>query len=178
MACALTQGYSLPCKDSKGGIKSVRFTEWANIDTSTAGGATITAASGIITAMTLAGSNKFWKYELPPANKDKWDEMIQSNNETGTLYYEQDLQVMIRKLSATLRNEIRLLAQNRLACIVHDQNDNYWLLGEKNGIELEPSTASTGAGRGDFNGYTLKFNGQEGDPAQQVSSSIIDGITN
>lgn len=176
MTCALTQGYSLPCKDSAGGIKDVRFTEWENIDTTN--GATITSVSGSITAITLLNSKKFWKYELPVQNKDKFDEHIQSNNQTGTLFWEQDLQVMIRKMGAALRNEIRLLAQNKLACIVHDRNDTYWLLGEKNGIELEPSDSTTGGDRGEFNGYTLKFKGLEEAPAQTVSSSIIAGITN
>ena len=31
MACALTQGFILDCKESLGGVKSVRFVEFDNV---------------------------------------------------------------------------------------------------------------------------------------------------
>ncbi len=45
MSCALTQGYTLDCRDSLGGIVEVYFTEAANVTAST-------EASGVITALT------------------------------------------------------------------------------------------------------------------------------
>ncbi|MDL5049559.1 hypothetical protein QQ054_26430 [Oscillatoria amoena NRMC-F 0135] len=51
MACALTTGFTLDCRQSNGGIEAVYFTEIANK-------ATLTAASGVITAFTLAATKK------------------------------------------------------------------------------------------------------------------------
>lgn len=175
MSCALTQGYSLDCADAIGGIKDIRFIEWGYIGSASA---TVTASSGTITALTPASSKKFWKYELPSMNKDYAKETMTPSNENGTLFWAQELQLTIRKLSASQRNEIRLLAQNRLAVIVQDRNGKYWLMGQLNGLEMQPSEANTGAGRGDFNGYVLKFAGQEEAPMQEVSSSVIAAITN
>lgn len=168
MACALTQGYTLDCRDNVGGIKEKYVTEHANITA-------ITAASGIITAITMASGTMFRKYELEKET-GSFTENIQTNDANGTIFYEQDSVMPIRKLQASLRNEIKLLAQNRLVIIEKDRNGKYWLLGENNGMELQPSTAATGTAMGDFNGYTLNFKGKEENPAQEVSSGIISGL--
>ena len=52
MPCALTQNYSLDCKDSLGGITEVYFIAAADV-TST------TEASGVITALVKASGKKF-----------------------------------------------------------------------------------------------------------------------
>lgn len=166
MACALTQGYSLDCRDAVGGIKKIYFTERANKNQ-------ITAASGIITTFTLTTGKKFFPYDLFKEAQASFTENITPSGQNGTLFYEQMLTLPIRKMQANLRNEIKLLAQNSLMAIVLDRNDKYWLLGEANGIEMEPSTGATGVNRGDFNGYTLNFKGLEEAPAQEVTSSLI-----
>ena len=57
MACALTQNYTLDCKDSLGGITEVYFMAAGDV-TST------TEASGVITALVKASGKRFYKYEL------------------------------------------------------------------------------------------------------------------
>jgi len=57
MACALTQGYTLDCKDSLGGIKAVWFISSANVSS-------VTEASGVVSAITKASGKVFYKYEL------------------------------------------------------------------------------------------------------------------
>lgn len=178
MACALTQGYTLGCADGIAGIKDIRLIEWEYIDTTASSPATLTAVSGTLTVITPRSSKKFWKYELPSENKDYLKETWQSNPSNGTLHWMQEVQLSIRKLSATLRNELRLMAQNRLAMIVQDRNGKYWLAGQLNGLRLQPSDGNTGAGRSEFNGYVLKFSGEEEAPMQEVDSSIIAALTN
>lgn len=165
MSCALTQGYTLDCRDNVGGIKEIYITELGNK-------ATLTAASGVITAFTLSSGKQFFKYELEKETAEL-TENFQTNDVNGTVFYEQDIMLPIRKLQASTRNEIKLLAQNRLMIIVKDRNGKYWLLGENNGCELQPSTGKTGKAMGDFNGYELTFKGKEEDPMQEVSSGLI-----
>ena len=57
MACALTQGYTLDCRDSLGGLTEVYFIEASNITS-------YTEASGVITALVKAAGKRFYKYEL------------------------------------------------------------------------------------------------------------------
>ena len=169
MACLLTSGYTLDCADSVGGIKKIYITELANK-------ASITAASGIITAFTLSAGKKFFTYELQKETSNLV-ENITRNSVNGTTFYEQVLQFTIRKMAASLRNEIKLLAQNNVMIIVLDRNGKYWLLGENNGCEMTNSTAATGTAMGDFNGYTLNFQGMEEAPCQEVSSGLIAALT-
>lgn len=169
MPCVLTSGYTLDCADSVGGIKKIYITELANKSS-------VTAASGIITAFTLSAGKKFFTYELQKETSNLV-ENITRNSANGTTFYEQVLQFTIRKMAASLRNEIKLLAQNQVMIIVLDRNGKYWLLGEQNGCEMTNSTAATGTAMGDFNGYTLNFQGMEEAPCQEVSSNLIAGLT-
>lgn len=169
MACALTQGYTLDCRDNVGGIKTVYIAELSRKSALTI------AASGFVTAFTLT-SGIFFTYQLEKETSSL-TENIQTNDVNGTLFFEQDLMFTIRKLQASSRNEIKLLAQNRLMVIVLDRNGKYWLLGSDNGCELQPSTGASGTAMGDFNGYTLNFKAKEETPMPEVSSSLISALT-
>lgn len=168
MACALTQGYTLDCKDSLGGIKAVWLIAHANV-------ASVTEASGIVSAITKASGKVFYKYELVK-NTGALTETITASVENGTVFYAQELSVVLNKLQANTRNEILLLAKNTLMAVVQDANDKYWLLGRYTGLDVTGGTAATGTAQGDRSGYTLTFTGGEKELAPEVSSSIIAGL--
>lgn len=169
MACALTQGYTLDCRDSLGGITEVYFIEKGNV-TST------TQASGVITAVVKASSKVFRKYELVPGTSSL-TENINASVQNGTVFYAQELSIILNKLQANTRNEILLLAQNTLAAVVGDNNGKYWYLGKVHGINITGGYGATGTAQGDRSGYTLTFSGSEGELAPEVSSGIIAGLT-
>jgi hypothetical protein len=165
MACALTQGYTLDCKDSLGGIKALWLISHANVTG-------VTEASGIVSAITKAASKVFYKYELVK-NTGALTETITASVENGTVFYAQELSVVLNKLQANTRNEILLLAKNTLMAVVQDANDKYWLLGRYQGLDVTGGTAATGTAQGDRNGYTLTFTGGEKELAPEVASSVI-----
>lgn len=169
MACALTQGFVLDCKESVGGIKSVRFVEFDNV-------ASIAYTAGVAT-LTMVASKKFWKY-AQVRETSSFTETITANVQNGTIFYSQELTVILNKLAAATRNEILLLAKNRLMAIVEDMNGNFWLLGAKNGLDITGGNSATGTASGDRNGYTLTFVAQEADPMWSVSSAAISALTN
>lgn len=169
MACALTQGYTLDCRDSLGGITEVYFIEKGNV-TST------TQASGVITAVVKGASKVFRKYELVPGTSSL-TENINASVENGTVFYAQELSIILNKLQANTRNEILLLAQNTLAAVVGDNNGKYWYLGKVRGINITGGSGATGTANGDRSGYTLTFSGSEGELAPEVSAGIIAGLT-
>lgn len=164
MACALTQGYSLDCRDSAGGITEVYFIEKANVTA-------IAEASGIVSGLTKANGKRFWKYELPKQT-GFLTETITPSTENGTVFYSSELSIVINKLSAAVRNEIRLLAQNVLIAVVKDNNGKYWMIGAERGIDMSESTSGTGTAYGDRSGYTLNFMGMEPDPMLEVNSTV------
>jgi hypothetical protein len=169
MACALTQGYTLDCRDSLGGITEVYFIEKGNV-TST------TQASGVITAVVKGASKVFRKYELVPGTSSL-TENINASVQNGTVFYAQELSIILNKLQANTRNEILLLAQNTLAAVVGDNNGKYWYLGKVHGINITGGSGATGTAQGDRSGYTLTFSGSEGELAPEVSAGIIAGLT-
>ena len=169
MPCALTQGYTLDCKDSLGGIKAMWVINHANVTA-------VTEASGIVSAITKAASKVFYKYELVK-NTGSLTETITTSVENGTVFYAQELSIVLNKLQANTRNEILLLAQSTLMVVVQDANDKYWLLGRFTGLDVTGGTSATGTAQGDRNGYTLTFTGGEKALAPEVNSGIIAGLT-
>lgn len=165
MACALTQGYSLDCRDSAGGIKSVYFIAIDNVSG-------VTSSNGTITAIAKANNARFWKYNLTRATGSAMEEFNDSV-ENGTSFNRQTLTIILNKMQAATRNEIALLAQNRLLAVVEDRNSKYWYYGKDNGLMREGGSAQTGTAMGDRNGYELIFTGDEKDMALEVQSSVI-----
>jgi len=171
MSCALTQGYTLGCRDSVGGIPEVRFIEFNNVT-----GVALNA-SFLVTGITTTGSTKFWRYQLPKQTS-QFTQTDNASEENGTIFYQQDLQIVLNKMTATLRNELLLLGRNRLMAIVSDRNGAFWLLGSRNGMYLSAGTAQTGTAMGDRNGYDVTFTGMEEIPMLSVSPGIIAALTN
>ena len=165
MACALTAGRALDCRDSVGGIKRLLITELANKN-----GFVIT--NGAITTFTLATGKQFWVYDQVRETSN-FSEAIQASVENGTLAYETTLTAIFNKGETATRNQIRLLAQNRLMIIAEDRNGKYWLLGEANGAELTAGTYASGTAMGDRNGYELTFVAKEAEPIKEVASGLI-----
>lgn len=177
MACDITSGFELGCRDNTGGIKNLYILSGSI--------ASITDASeGLIES--ISGSGEFYQYELFRQTSD-FSEAINATPENGTVFYEQTVNATFFKLQSATRNQIRVLAKNPdLKIIVETNNgsqDNvgrYWLLGEENGAQLLSGTGATGTAFGDLNGYTLTFTGQEPEPASELSGSlndVVSGIT-
>jgi len=172
MSCPLTQGFTLDCKEAIGGIKSVRFatlSDWESLDPSYSTGAvTFGSASAV-----------FYKYELDKEESSFNDNPTAGSNK-GTLYYMPDITFILSKLDVAKRNEMQLLAKNRLVAIVEtrEATPSYFALGQTNGLDFSQGTGASGTAAGDLNGYTMTFNGMEPDPMVEVSSGDLASITN
>jgi hypothetical protein len=169
MSCALTQNYTLDCRESLGGVKAAWFIAHADVTA-------VTEASGIVSAITKAAGKVFYKYQLV-RNTSSMTENVNSSVENGTVFYAQELSIILNKMQANTRNEILLLAKNNLMAVVEDANGKYWLLGKSNGLDLTGGNSGSGTAQGDRNGYTLTFSGGEKELAPEVNSGIIAGLT-
>jgi ligand-binding sensor domain-containing protein len=169
MACALTSGYTFDCKDNIGGLKSVWFIGYNDV-------ASLTEASGVITAITKDAGKVFYKYQLV-RNTASFTENIAGSIENGTVVFNQELLIVINKMQTSMRNEMLLLAKNNMMAVVEDQNGRYWLAGRFNGLDLLTGSVSTGLAQADRNGYSFTFSGGEKESAPEVQSSVISTLT-
>lgn len=169
MACILTQGNSLPCRSSVGGIAEIYIAELANKNV-------LTTTSGVITAFTMASTKKFWTYFMEKEDATFTD-TITVSAENGTKYSEQTGTFTIKQLTSANRNELELLAQNKVMVIAKDNNGTYWLYGESNGLDVTSIAATTGKAMGDMSGYTITFAGKETVSAKAVTGSLLATLT-
>ena len=168
MACALTQNYTLGCRDTAGGIKTLYLIEFDNVSG-------ITESAGTASAISKANNGRFWRYDLT-LNTGEWNEEYNDSRENGTSFHKQNLDFVLNKMQASWSQEIKLLAQNRIIAVVADFGSKYWLLGQENGLMREGGKGGSGKAKGDRNGYELKFTSEQVNPALEVTSGIIAGL--
>ncbi len=166
MACKLTLGRLVDCKDQIGGLKKIFFCESYCGDIK----AEATFSSNVMTTAGFAawdiisvGKVNVFQYDLRP-NLSSMTVNINSDPATGTTWFEQTLSVTLQKLTAAESNELKLICYNRAQVFVLDNNDNLFLLGMDNGCDVSGGTAVTGAAKGDMTGYTLELRAEERDP--------------
>lgn len=168
MSCAITTGRSLPCKDSIGGLKSVYFVQYEDIDV-----ADITYDSvntDAIDTIVSTGSVTAYKYDLKGVST--FEQTITASRENGTTFFEQVLNLTFTKLDKATHKELKLLAWGRPRVLVEDYNGNVFLMGLEHGAEVTGGTIVTGAAMGDLSGYTLTLTAQEKAPANFLDGTI------
>jgi hypothetical protein len=166
MTCVLASNRTLSCRDSVGGIKEIYVSELGNKATLTS------ATEGLISAFTLSTGKQFWTIALVKETSE-FEEKIVPSTENGTRFYETDLKITLRKGDVATRNLLKLLVQNQLMIIILDRNGTYWLMGETNGADMDPSSFKSGKAMGDMNGYEVAFKAKEENPMQQVTGSLM-----
>ena len=165
MACVLTTGFSLDCRDGIGGIKEVYIIELANVSA-------ITESSGICTAITKVTGKRFWKYSLVRETANA-TETGAGDIASGNLFYEQSVTIALAKRQATIRNEVMLLAKNNLTIVAVENTGKAFLYGRVYGLNLLAPVAETGVAWADKNGYTLPFVGKETELAPEVNTATV-----
>ena len=162
MACTLTTGRELPCKDSVGGIKAVYLADYGTLGA-------LTVASGEVTA--IAGTPDLFKFDVK--GNSSLEQAITSSRENGTTFYEQTLNLTLTKLDVATQQEIVTIAKARPHIFIEDYNGNYFLIGAVHGADVSGGTIVTGAAMGDLSGFTLVFSAQETLPAYFVTSTVV-----
>jgi len=152
MGCELTKGRLELCKDAVGGIKKIFFFNPPMTVTETADD--IITSLGVVTA-----------YQYDTKDVSNLTETITTSRETGTTFFEQTLNVTVKKLDAVTRKELKLMTYGRPIVVVMDNNNNLLLCGKERGMEVTTSTTATGTALGDLSGYTFTLVGRESEPA-------------
>ena len=78
MACSISAGYTIDCRESVGGIQTLWVLEKSNITS-------YTESSGTLSAITLPSGVTFWKIEVPRGTAFSTN-TITASAENGTVY--------------------------------------------------------------------------------------------
>ena len=169
MACNLTRGLLVDCKDQIGGLKKIFFTQSYCSDIRASATFNGTNALQMDTAGfanwdIYGGSTvNVFQYDLRP-NLSSMTVNVNSDPATGTTFFEQTLSITLQKLSVAQTNELKLISYNRSQVFVLDNNDNVFLLGMDNGCDVSGGTAVSGAAKGEMTGFTLELRAEEKAP--------------
>jgi len=165
MACDLSLGRKVPCKDSIGGLKNVYFVNFGD-----ATGYTYDVTdTDVITD--VAGTPTAFKYELD-GTANNLVQNINSSADNGTTFFEQVLTLQLKKLTPKMHKELKLMVYGRPQAIVEDNNGNLHYCGLTRGMNVTGGTVVTGGALGDLSGYTLTLTGQEPVPANFLGDTL------
>lgn len=160
MACDLTRGRKVPCKDVIGGLVRAWFVDFGDLGTVTETADEITDLSGTFTA---------YQYDLHGANS--FEQTITSSRENGTTFFEQSISLQFPKLSKEDNAELKLLSYGRPHICIETRAGDVMQFGLVHGCEVTGGTIASGSAFGDLSGYTLTFTAQEAKPANFIAGA-------
>lgn len=166
MACEITLGRLLPCKDGIGGIFDLYFINY---------GATfvIDGTTGEVTDINdgeaVPGAVTMYKWKVKGATN--LEQTVTTSRDAGTTFWSQVLNATFTKLDSATQKQLKLMAWGRPHVIVVDNNGNAYACGIDDGMEVTGGTIVTGTAKGDLSGFTLVMTGEEQLPAPFIESA-------
>lgn len=183
MACDLTKGRQVDCKDSIGGLRTMYILPnyCGNIEASAEISTDLEMTDADFADWDTYGDpttdkQTLLQYDLRP-NVSSLTVNFNSDAATGTTFWTSVLSVTLQKLDHDTTNQLKLAAYNRSQIFVRDAMDNIFLLGMNAGCNITSGTMVTGAAKGDLSGYTLEFTSEEKLPPIQVAPTDGPGTT-
>lgn len=169
MGCSQTlNGIIRDCLPNKGGVTEFYAVAYDSVES-------VTAADGIITAITLASNAKFTTYQLPRGVASMTSTPTIDNG-TGVKYFTNELTVQFNRMGAAKKIEVDALISSELAIIFKDGNGCYFYLGYDNPVLASGGAAQTGAAASDGNYYQLVLQDESSSVPYEVDNSIIAGL--
>jgi hypothetical protein len=164
MPCSISSGLQLSgCKGSNvGGVAYIYISPFS---ASTV--VSLDVANDTVSAVT---NTTFYKFDLTKQTSSFKDNPSVSI-ENDVIAYEPEVQLIINRYTATLRNQIKALCQTRVHIIVQDNNGNKILFGKDNGLDLSQGETGSGVKINDRNGSALTFKGLENAPGYFLNSN-------
>jgi hypothetical protein len=166
MSCLTTAGFQINCKEAIGGIKAIYLGAYATF----ANDATIDGTSNLVTALP---TGSVYEFELPK-HTGSFTEEAAISIENGTVFYTQTIVCSFHGMSAARALQLQNIAKGRNVLFVQDNNNNIWMCGYKDGVEVTAFTTTTGTAKGDLVGYTVTFTGEEKDKAYLLDQDAGD----
>ena len=168
MACALSQGYVLDCRDNAGGAREIRIAGVNDVEE-------FTVTASVVTAVTNVATKRWWSWK--PAKDTVYGKFTPTANiQNGTLFYAQEVAMAVNKLQTNLSIEIGNISKNTIYIALKDSNGKYWLYGYRNGMDVTGGEHGTGTAMGDRNGYNIVWTGQEPEMPLEIDQDTWDTL--
>jgi hypothetical protein len=155
MSCLTTLGFQINCREAIGGIKAIYLGAYDTF-----------ANTAVITdnEVTALAEGDVYEFALPK-HTGSFTEEAAISVENGTVFYTQTIVAMFHGMSQQRALQLQNIAKGRNVLWVLDNNDNLWMCGYKDGVQITAFTTASGTAKGDMSGYTVTFTGEEKDKA-------------
>ncbi len=163
MACNLTTGFELDCKDGVGGVKEVFLVALDDVIAADISFDTSTDEIETLPAMTI------YRYELDKNLSSFTDTLTYEDG--GMVHFVQEVTVVLKGLTSAKRQELnKLVGRNRVVLFARlisglSEADKILAFGLQEGLDITSNESSSGVAKGDLQGYTITFSGDEPESA-------------
>ena len=164
MACDLTRGRKEPCKRFVGGIKEVYFITFGNLED--------IAYDATNTDVIESVKENIYSYRYQVRGNSSFTQNIQTSRTSSSTSFEQVLELSLKKLSKEDNAEIATMASGRYHILVVDYNNNVFVAGLVNGMQVVGGNIFTGSAMTEFSGYKITLRGEERTPANFLGGSV------
>lgn len=174
MSCLKTlTGLARACDSNVPGLRIVYFANREDVS-----GVTFGADGITVSAITMVGSAKFYKYYFAKNTGSLTTTHVRSD-ENGNNYYTATINLQFNKMEAAKHVEIQALAEGNLIAVAIDNNGKAHLVGYDDYLSSEgEEIAVSGAGIDDRNGYALTLTATETVIGRILAdNSIMDAIS-
>lgn len=161
-------GLAKDCSPSMGGIVEVYIANHDDVSE-------VTVTSGKVSAITMASSAKFKKYQFA-RNTGSMTSTYTIDKASGVQFVATDLLLQFNRMETTKRVELSALAINDLAIIVKTANGNFFFLGYDEPVTASAGDGQTGTARGDANRYTITLQDNSKEMPFEVDASIVSAL--
>lgn len=154
MACldyTTLKGITYSCEANLAGIKEIYlgyrddFNVTTNTETKTA-------------EITSVASAKLYKYTFAKRTGSMTTSLTKDET-NGIRYYTTTINLQFNKMEGAKHLEIEAMAAEQLIAIVVDNNGKSWLVGSDSYVSADTTTAQTGQGFDELNGYQISMTG-------------------
>jgi hypothetical protein len=172
ITCTITSGRLRQCKNNVGGNKEFLL----GLLTDFQSGVSEDGTTGEIDVLPTA---TLYRFEVDPtASSLSVTSTTTASPDNGTVFYETAVVARLKKLSAADNKNIQNLTASQLVLFVRDNNNNIWLVGLVNGVDVTAGTFETGNAMGDMSGYTLTFTAREQEMPKRLESYSAEPFDN
>lgn len=165
MACDITSGRKVPCKNSLAGTSKVFFINHVEKP--------FTVVDGVATAINPLIDEVF-QYDLSGEGNSLAQSMV-SDKTAGTTVNTQTLTLALQRISKEDNHQFNLLTYGFPTVVVKDRNGLYHAIGTSEGVDFTVAP-TTGAAKADFNGYNLTGTAMEGALAPILSDATVTAL--
>lgn len=161
MACDITKGRGLACKNQRTGIKYVMFVPFEEFGFSVTGQEIATLPTGL---------TEVFKYDIK-GTANKFDDVATVNLENRTVEYKQTLALSLQRMGKETEVELMALLYGRVVAFIFYYNGKVKVAGIDSGLD-----GTTAANSSDTSGYTITLEAQDNAYAPYLSASAITAL--